>query len=94
MEAFAKYSAIDLMIMLQVVIIWLWMAIKAWQWIFDIALRKGWRWLNRKDEKSLALDSFCKAFNLEAIQPGNSIAVKTKGDMLILVSRIKETSNG
>ncbi|ELM3735982.1 DUF4752 family protein [Edwardsiella piscicida] len=94
METFAKYSAIDWMIMLQVVIVWFWMTIQAWQWISAIALRKGWRWLNRKNEKSLALDSFCKAFNLEAIQPGNSIAVKTKGDMLILVSRTKETSNG
>lgn len=94
METFAKYSATDWMIMLQVVLIWFYMACKAGQWISTIALRKGWRWLNRKDEKSLALDSFCKAFNLEAIQPGNSIAVKTKGDMLILVSRTKETSNG
>lgn len=94
METFAKYSATDWMIMLQVVLIWLWMAYKAGQWISTIALHKGWRWLNRKDEKSLALDTFCKAFNLEAIQPGNSIAVKTKGGMLILVSRAKETSNG
>ncbi|WP_073383321.1 DUF4752 family protein [Edwardsiella piscicida] len=94
METFAKYSATDWMIMLQVISVWLWMTIKAWQWIFAIALRKGWRWLNRKDEKSLALESFCEAFNLETIQPGCSMVVKTKGDMLILISRTKETSNG
>ncbi len=94
METFAKYSATDWMIMLQVISVWLWMTIKAWQWIFAIALRKGWRWWNRKDDKSLALESFCEAFNLEAIQPGRSIVVKTKGDMLILISRTKETSNG
>ena len=49
MNSFAKYTIIDWIVLFQVVLIWFFMAYRAGKWIFGIALRKGWRWWNRKD---------------------------------------------
>ncbi|HBZ9066330.1 TPA: DUF4752 family protein [Citrobacter freundii] len=94
MGAFAKYTIIDWIVFFQVVLIWFFMAYKAGQWIFGIALRKGWRWLNRKDEKSLALDSFYEAFRLGDIQPGNAMVVTTESGMTIRIHKPKGADHG
>lgn len=51
MDAFAKYSVLDWVIMLQVVLIWLYISFNAGGWIFGLMARIGWRWWNRKDKK-------------------------------------------
>ncbi|MBT1934529.1 DUF4752 family protein [Enterobacter chengduensis] len=94
MDAFAKYTIIDWIVLFQVMLIWFFMAYKAGQWIFGIALRKVWRWWNRKDEKLLALDSFYEAFNLGDIQPGNAMVVTTESGMTIRIHKPKGPDNG
>ncbi|MGS4678779.1 DUF4752 family protein [Enterobacter soli] len=93
MGAFAKYTIIDWIVFFQVVLIWFFMAYKAGQWVFGIALRKGWRWWNRKDEKLLALDSFYEAFRLADIEPGQRVVITTESGMTIHIIRPKGNSN-
>ena len=87
MDAFAKYSVLDWAIMLQVVLIWLYISFNAGGWIFGLMARIGWRWWNRKDKKTLAMDTFYEAFNLEAIQPGESLVVKAENSLTIRINR-------
>lgn len=94
MDAFAKYTIIDWIALFQVVLIWFYMAYKAEQWICGIALRRGLRWWNRKDEKLLALDYFYEAFNLGDIQPGNAMVVTTESGMTIRIHKPKGPDNG
>lgn len=89
MDAFAKYSLIDWLIMFQVVLIWFYMASQAGRWIMGLVIRKGWRWWNRSDEKTLALDSFYEAFGLGDIKPGQGIEVTTQSGMIISIKKPK-----
>lgn len=93
MGSFAKYTAVDWAIFFQVLLIWFYMAYQTGKLILAIALRKGWRWWNRKDEKLLALDSFYEAFNLEDIQPGDATTIITKSGMTIRIDKPKEKTH-
>ena len=90
MEGFAKYSAIDWFIMIQVILLWTYMFCKANQWLWDLALRKGWRWWKRNDEKLLAMETFHEAFNLESIKPGQTLIVTAESGLTVFISRPKE----
>ena len=63
MDSFAKYTIIDWIAFLQVLLIWFYMAYRSGQWIVSVACRKGWRWWNRKNKKSTGL-----GFILRSIQ--------------------------
>lgn len=78
MDSFAKYTIIDWIAFLQVLLIWFYMAYRSGQWIVSVACSKGWRWWNRKNKKALALDSFYEAFNLNSLQPGSVVVVTTQ----------------
>lgn len=60
MDSFAKYTIIDWIAFLQVLLIWFYMAYRSGQWIVSVACSKGWRWWNRKNKKALALVRFTK----------------------------------
>lgn len=51
MDSFAKYTIIDWIAFLQVLLIWFYMAYRSGQWIVSVACSKGWRWWNRKNKK-------------------------------------------
>ncbi|EIH2153550.1 DUF4752 family protein, partial [Escherichia coli] len=55
MDSFAKYTIIDWIAFLQVLLIWFYMAYRSGQWIVSVACSKGWRWWNRKNKKSTGL---------------------------------------
>ncbi|HDP5082187.1 TPA: DUF4752 family protein, partial [Escherichia coli] len=44
MYSFAKYTIIDWIAFLQVLLIWFYMAYRSGQWIVSVACSKGWRW--------------------------------------------------
>ena len=90
MDSFAKYTIIDWIAFLQVLLIWFYMAYRSGQWIVSVACSKGWRWWNRKNKKALALDSFYEAFNLNSLQPGSGIVVTTQSGMTIQIHKPKE----
>lgn len=46
MDSFAKYTIIDWIAFLQVLLIWFYMAYRSGQWIVSVACSKGWRWWN------------------------------------------------
>ncbi|HIH3618878.1 TPA: DUF4752 family protein [Escherichia coli] len=94
MDAFAKYTIIDWIAFLQVLLIWFYMAYRSGQWIVSVACSKGWRWWNRKNKKALALDSFYEAFNLNSLHPGSVIVVTTQSGMTIQIHKPKEEGRG
>lgn len=89
MDSFAKYTIIDWIAFLQVLLIWFYMAYRSGQWIVSVACSKGWRWWNRKNKKALALDSFYEAFNLNSLQPGSVVVVTTQSGMTIQIHKPK-----
>ncbi|WP_097333089.1 DUF4752 family protein [Escherichia coli] len=90
MDSFAKYTIIDWIAFLQVLLIWFYMAYRSGQWIVSVACSKGWRWWNRKNKKALAFDSFYEAFNLNSLQPGSVIVVTTQSGITIQIHKPKE----
>lgn len=81
MVSFAKYTIIDWIAFIQVLLIWFYMAYRSGQWIVSVACSNGWRWWNRKNKKALALASFYEAFNLNSLQPGSVVVVTTQSGM-------------
>lgn len=89
MDAFKDYGFLDWTMLIQLLLIWLYMTFKAGQWVIHFALRKGWRWWNRKDAKSLAFDAMYEAFNIGKIAPGESIITRTESGLIIQILREK-----
>jgi len=89
MDVFSKYSTIDLLIMAQVLLVWIYIAFKAGDWIVGVVARKCWRWWNRKDGKALAMDSLYEAFKLDKLEPGNTLTARTEGGLIIQIHREK-----
>jgi hypothetical protein len=88
-DAFKDYGFLDWTMLIQLLLIWLYMAFKAGQWVTHLAMRKGWRWLNRKDVKMIAIDAIYEAFNVDKIEPGESIIAKTESGLIIQILREK-----
>ncbi|HFE8995023.1 TPA: DUF4752 family protein [Raoultella ornithinolytica] len=94
MDAFAKYTLVDWVIILQVVLIWFYMAHQTGRWIVGAALRRGWRWWNKRDQKTLAWDSFHKAFGIDSIKPGERMIITTESGMTITIRKPQEVNHG
>ena len=94
MVSFAKYTIIDWIAFIQVLLIWFYMAYRSGQWIVSVACSNGWRWWNRKNKKARALDSFYEAFNLNSLKPGSVVVVTTQSGMTIQIHKPKEEGRG
>ncbi|ARD61577.1 DUF4752 domain-containing protein [Kosakonia radicincitans DSM 16656] len=89
MEAFKDYGFLDWTMLAQLSLIWFYMAFKSGQWLVNFAVRKGWRWWNRKDAKMIAIDAIYEAFNADKIAPGESIIAKMESGLIIQILREK-----
>ncbi len=69
MDSFAKYTIIDWMAFLQVLLIWFYMSYRSGQWIVSVACSKGWRWWNRKNKKHWYWIRFTKHSILTVFSP-------------------------
>ncbi|MGK3192518.1 DUF4752 family protein [Enterobacter soli] len=93
MDAFKNYSITDWFFFTTTILIWLYIAVKAFRWVLLFLIRFGWRWWNREDDKTLALDSFYEAFKLGDIKPGQGIVITTESGMTIHIRRPKGEQN-
>lgn len=87
MDELKNFSATDWLFLATMVIAWLYMVAKAYGWFIGFLFRRCWRWWNRKDEKTLAMDSFYEAFDLADINPGDSMVITTHSGMTIRIHR-------
>lgn len=93
MDAFKDFSATDWLFFATMVIAWFYLVAKAYGWFIGFLFRRCWRWWNRKDEKTLAMDSFYEAFRLADIQPGQRVVITTESGMTIHILRPKGNPN-
>ncbi|AUO64080.1 DUF4752 domain-containing protein [Citrobacter freundii complex sp. CFNIH2] len=68
------------------VIGWLYIMFKAGEWFISIAFKQ---WVSRKkqEKRQKAVNEMYDAFNLSEIEPGGSVRLETKGDLIILMFR-------
>lgn len=67
MDAFKDFGATDWLFFATMILAWLHLAVKTYSWLIGVLIRRGWRLWNRKDEQTLAMDSFYEAFRLAEI---------------------------
>ncbi|HDR2608185.1 TPA: DUF4752 family protein [Enterobacter hormaechei subsp. xiangfangensis] len=89
MDELKNFSATDWLFFATMVIAWFYLLAKAYGWFIGILFRRCWRWWNRKDEKTLAMDSFYEAFRLAEIEPGQGVVITTESGMQIHILRPK-----
>ncbi|MGX4988939.1 DUF4752 family protein [Enterobacter kobei] len=89
MDAFKDFGATDWLFFATMILAWLHLAVKTYSWVIGILIRRGWRLWNRKDEKTLAMDSFYEAFRLADIEPGQRVVITTESGMTIHILRPK-----
>jgi len=89
MDELKNFSATDWLFFATLLIVWFYMVVKAYSWLIGVLLRRGWRLWNRKDEQTLAMDSFYEAFRLADINPGDSMVITTHSGMTIRIHRPK-----
>lgn len=87
MDAFRYFSATDWLFFATMILAWLHLAVKTYSWVIGLLIRRGWRLWNRKDEQTLAMDSFYEAFRLADINPGDSMVITTHSGMTIRIHR-------
>lgn len=87
MDAFRDFSATDWLFFATMILAWLHLAVKTYSWVIGLLIRRGWRLWNRKDEQTLAMDSFYEAFRLADINPGDSVVITTHSGMTIRIHR-------
>ncbi|WP_336993553.1 DUF4752 family protein [Lelliottia amnigena] len=87
MDAFKDFSATDWLFFSTMIIAWFHLVARAYGWLVALLIRRSWRWWNRKDEQTLALDSFYEAFNIASIRAGESLIVTTKSGLTIRINR-------
>lgn len=93
MEALKDYSATDWLFFATMMITWFYLVAKSYGWLIGVLIRRGWRLWNRKDEKTLAMDSFYEAFRLAEIEPGQRVVITTESGMQIHIIRPKGNQN-
>lgn len=93
MDELKNFSATDWLFFATLLIVWFYMVVKAYSWLIGVLLRRGWRLWNRKDEKTLAMDSFYEAFRLADIEPGQRVVITTERGMTIHIIRPKGNHN-
>ncbi|WP_150312205.1 DUF4752 family protein [Enterobacter hormaechei] len=89
MDELKNFSATDWLFFATMILAWLHLAVKTFSWVISILIRRGWRLWNRKDEKTLAMDSFYEAFRLAEIEPGQRVVITTESGMQIHILRPK-----
>ncbi|USR61608.1 DUF4752 family protein [Lelliottia amnigena] len=90
MDAFKDFSATDWLFFSTMIIAWFHLVARAYGWLVALLIRRSWRWWNRKDEQTLALDSFYEVFKLADIKPGQGLVVTTESGMTIRIHRPRE----
>ena len=65
---------------------WLYIMFKTGEWIMSIAL-KQWAKRRKQSRKQKALSDFYDAYDLSAINPGDTVKLATKGGLTILMFR-------
>ena len=93
MDELKNFSATDWLFLATLLIVWFYMVAKAYSWLIGVLLRRGWRLCNRKDEQTLAMDSFYEAFRLADIEPGQRVVITTESGMTIHILRPKGNPN-
>ena len=87
MDELKNFSATDWLFLATMILAWLHLAVKTYSWVIGLLIRRGWRLWNRKDEQTLAMDSFYEAFRLADINPGDSMVITTHSGMTIRIHR-------
>lgn len=93
MDAFKDFIATDWLFFATMVIAWFYLVAKAYSWLIGVLIRSGWRLWNRKDEQTIAMDSFYEAFRLADIEPGQGVVITTESGMTIHIIRPKGNPN-
>ena len=93
MDELKNFSATDWLFFATMVIAWFYLVAKAYSWLIGVLLRRGWRLWNRKDEQTLAMESFYVAFRLADIEPGQRVVITTESGMTIHILRPKGNPN-
>ena len=93
MDELKNFSATDWLFFATMVIAWFYLVAKAYSWLIGVLLRRGWRLWNRKDEQTLAMESFYEAFRLADIEPGQRVVITTESCMTIHILRPKGNPN-
>ena len=65
---------------------WLYIMFKTGEWLMVVSL-KQWSKRRKQSRKQKALSDFYDAFDLSAINPGDTVKLATKGDLTILMFR-------
>lgn len=65
---------------------WLYIMFKAGEWLMMTAL-KGWDKRRKQSRQQKALNEFYDAYDLSAINPGDTVKLATKGDLTIMMFR-------
>ncbi|EPB6469344.1 DUF4752 family protein [Cronobacter dublinensis] len=89
MEALKEYGLTDWFLLATIMLTWFYIAMKAFHSIGGAMLRLGCRWVSRKDEKALAMQSLYEAFSLDKLEPGETLTAKTEGGLVIQIHRQK-----
>ncbi|WP_105634311.1 DUF4752 family protein [Cronobacter dublinensis] len=89
MEALKEYGLTDWFLLATIMLTWFYIAMKAFHCIGGAMLRLGCRWVSRKDEKALAMQSLYEAFSLDKLEPGEMLTAKTEGGLVIQIHRQK-----
>lgn len=89
MEAFKEYGLTDWFLLATIMLTWFYISMKAFHCIGVAMLRLGCRWLSRKDEKALAMQSLYEAFSLDKLGPGETLTAKAEGGLVIQIHRQK-----
>lgn len=93
MDELKNFSAMDWLFLATMLIVWFYIVAKAYGWLIGGLIRRGWRLWNRKDEQTLAMDSFYEAFKLAEIEPGQRVVITTESGMTIHIIRPKGNPN-
>ncbi|WP_446029090.1 DUF4752 family protein [Lelliottia amnigena] len=93
MDELKNFSATDWLFFATMILAWFHLAVKTYSWVIGLLIRRGWQWLNRKDDKTLAMDSFYEALRLADIKPGQRVFITTESGMIIHIIRPKGDPN-
>lgn len=68
---------------------WLYIMSRTWRWLGSIFL-KQWKKRRKQELRQKAVEEFYDAFSLESMEPGSTIRIATKGDLVIMMYRKEE----
>ena len=72
---------------------WLYIMSRTWRWLGSIFL-KQWKKRRKQELRQKALEAFYDAFELNSIEPGTTVRVATKGDLMIMMFRQEKAEKG